>query len=120
MTQPFFDNYRFLARYNRWFNGRLYDACEKLGDEERKRDRGAFFGSIHDTLNHLVWGRHHVAEPLCAPRAWRLTALPRRSAGCCQMDSRSRDDAASRTGRPGRTREAPRRGDRSLGGRNAR
>lgn len=56
MTQPFFDNYRFLARYNRWFNGRLYDACEKLGDEERKRDRGAFFGSIHGTLNHLIWG----------------------------------------------------------------
>ena len=50
------DNYRFLARYNRWFNQRLYDACERLSDEERKRDRGAFFGSIHGTLNHLVWG----------------------------------------------------------------
>jgi uncharacterized damage-inducible protein DinB len=50
------DNYRFLARYNRWFNGRLYDACEQLPDEERKRDRGAFFGSIHGTLNHLIWG----------------------------------------------------------------
>ena len=55
MTQPLHDNYRFLAHYNRWFNERLYDACEKLGDEERKRDRGAFFGSIHGTLNHLVW-----------------------------------------------------------------
>ncbi|TAM49791.1 MAG: DUF664 domain-containing protein [Burkholderiaceae bacterium] len=55
MAQTFSDNYRFLARYNRWFNERLYDACEKLGDEERKRDRGAFFGSIHGTLNHLVW-----------------------------------------------------------------
>ena len=50
------DNYRWLARYNRWFNQRLYDACERLDDEERKRDRGAFFGSIHGTLNHLVWG----------------------------------------------------------------
>ena len=56
MTQPFSDNYHFLARYNHWFNERLYDACEKLGDEERKRDRGAFFGSIHSTLNHLIWG----------------------------------------------------------------
>jgi len=56
MTNAFSDNYRFLARYNHWFNERLYDACEKLGDEERKRDRGAFFGSIHGTLNHLVWG----------------------------------------------------------------
>ena len=50
------DNYRFLARYNAWFNQRLYDSCERLGDEERKRPRGAFFGSIHATLNHLVWG----------------------------------------------------------------
>jgi uncharacterized damage-inducible protein DinB len=50
------ENYRFLAGYNRWFNGRLYAACEQLPDEERKRDRGAFFGSIHKTLHHLVWG----------------------------------------------------------------
>lgn len=47
-------NYRFLARYNHWMNARLLDACEQLGDEERKRERGAFFGSIHRTLNHLV------------------------------------------------------------------
>jgi uncharacterized damage-inducible protein DinB len=50
------DNYRYLARYNGWFNQRLYDACEQLSDEGRKSDRGAFFGSIHNTLNHLVWG----------------------------------------------------------------
>jgi uncharacterized damage-inducible protein DinB len=56
MDQAFVDNYRYLARYNGWFNQRLYDACEQLGDGERKRDRGAFFGSIHNTLNHLVWG----------------------------------------------------------------
>jgi uncharacterized damage-inducible protein DinB len=56
MDTAFTDNYRFLAQYNRWFNERLYAACEGLSDEERKRDRGAFFGSIHATLNHLVWG----------------------------------------------------------------
>lgn len=49
------ENYRFLSRYNRWFNERLYAACGSLSDAERKRDRGAFFGSIHLTLNHLVW-----------------------------------------------------------------
>ncbi|MFC5499112.1 DinB family protein [Caenimonas terrae] len=52
----FVDNYRYLARYNGWINQRLYDACEGLSDEERKRDRGAFFGSIHRTWNHLLWG----------------------------------------------------------------
>ena len=51
----FLANYQFLARYNTWFNERLYDACEKLPDEERRRDRGAFFHSIHGSLNHIVW-----------------------------------------------------------------
>jgi uncharacterized damage-inducible protein DinB len=54
MNAAFLDNYRLLARYNRWINQRLYDAAETLSDGERKRERGAFFGSIHRTLNHLV------------------------------------------------------------------
>ena len=64
----FLQQYRWLARYNRWFNERLYDACEQLADAARKQDRGAFFGSIHGTLNHLVWGdrlwlRRFAAQP---------------------------------------------------------
>lgn len=54
MSDTCIENYRFLARYNRWMNQRLYDACGTLSDEERKRQRGAFFGSIHHTLTHLV------------------------------------------------------------------
>ena len=45
-----------LARYNQWMNDKLYAACEQLAAAERKADRGAFFKSIHSTLNHLVWG----------------------------------------------------------------
>lgn len=45
-----------LARYNRWMNDKVYAASEQLSDAERKADRGAFFRSIHSTLNHLVWG----------------------------------------------------------------
>lgn len=54
MPDAFIANYRLLAQYNRWLNLRLYGACEQLSDEERKQDRGAFFGSIHRTLTHLV------------------------------------------------------------------
>jgi uncharacterized damage-inducible protein DinB len=50
------DHHRLLARYNRWFNEALFDACEKLDDAARRQDRGAFFGSIHGTLNHILWG----------------------------------------------------------------
>lgn len=53
MTAEYF---RLMARYNRWMNERLYALCGGMTDAERKRDRGAFFGSIHATLNHLLWG----------------------------------------------------------------
>jgi uncharacterized damage-inducible protein DinB len=45
---------RTMARYNEWMNARLYDASAKLSDEIRKTDQGAFFKSIHGTLNHLL------------------------------------------------------------------
>lgn len=45
-----------MARYNRWMNGKVYDAAATLSDEQRKADRGAFFKSIHGTLNHLLLG----------------------------------------------------------------
>lgn len=45
-----------MARYNAWMNDRIYECCERLSDAERKLDRGAFFRSIHGTLNHLLLG----------------------------------------------------------------
>jgi uncharacterized damage-inducible protein DinB len=45
-----------MAAYNRWQNESLYGAASTLDEEERRRDRGAFFGSIHKTLNHILWG----------------------------------------------------------------
>lgn len=45
-----------MAHYNRWMNETLYAAVAGLSDAERKQDRGAFFGSIHATLNHLLLG----------------------------------------------------------------
>ncbi len=47
---------RVMARYNRWQNVSIYAAAEALGDAARRADRGAFFGSIHRTLSHLLWG----------------------------------------------------------------
>jgi uncharacterized damage-inducible protein DinB len=44
-----------MARYNRWQNENLYSVADTLSDDERRRDRGAFFGSIHGTLSHLLW-----------------------------------------------------------------
>ena len=62
-----------MARYNRWQNENLYGVADRLSDEERRRERGAFFGSIHKTLSHLLWG----------DRIWmsRFTDVPRPPGG---------------------------------------
>ncbi|HET7716423.1 MAG TPA: DinB family protein [Bauldia sp.] len=56
-----------LAGYNRWANRRLYAAARALPDAEYRKPRGAFFGSLHGTLNHLVvadriWMRRFTGE----------------------------------------------------------
>jgi uncharacterized damage-inducible protein DinB len=45
---------RALSRYNRWMNEKIFSCAAELSDAERKADRGAFFGSISGTLNHLL------------------------------------------------------------------
>ena len=47
---------RIMARYNAEMNRRLYAAAANIPDADRRADRGAFWGSIHGTLNHLLWG----------------------------------------------------------------
>ena len=48
--------YLMFAGYNAWCNERLYDAAAKLSDADYRADRGAFFKSLHGTLNHLLVG----------------------------------------------------------------
>ena len=64
-----YDHCQMLARYNRWMNAKLYAVSAQLTDAERKQDRGAFFKSIHATLNHVlvgdrVWMGRFTAAPL--------------------------------------------------------
>lgn len=63
------DQVRGFAKYNREFNLSLFKQIEALDESERKKDMGAFFGSIHGTLNHIlladrIWlGRFAMAIP---------------------------------------------------------
>ena len=47
---------RTMAEYNAEMNRRLYGPASRLSDAERREQRGGFWGSIHGTLNHLLWG----------------------------------------------------------------
>lgn len=46
---------RMMARYNAWQNSGLRRDVQALDEAEARRDRGAFFGSILGTCNHLLW-----------------------------------------------------------------
>jgi uncharacterized damage-inducible protein DinB len=65
------DYARTMARYNRWMNEKLYASAAQLDDATRKADLGAFFKSIHGTLNHLLladrlWMGRFVGVPFAA------------------------------------------------------
>jgi len=49
-------NYELMAEYNKWMDGKIYGVCQEIPDELRKKDMGAFFKSIHGTLNHIYYG----------------------------------------------------------------
>ncbi|WP_421997147.1 DinB family protein [Reyranella sp.] len=61
------EHYTTFAGYNAWANRRLYDAARQLPDSDYRADRGAFFRSMHGTLNHLlvtdrIWMKRFTGE----------------------------------------------------------
>ena len=75
---------RLMARYNTCRNRALMTAAGTLSEAARWQDRGAFFGSIAATFNHLLWDdalwlarfsgderpELTIASSPDAPRAW--------------------------------------------------
>ncbi|MFZ5782776.1 MAG: DinB family protein [Pseudomonadota bacterium] len=61
------EHYATFAGYNAWANRRLYDAAAALTEADYRADRGAFFKSMHGTLNHLlvtdrIWMQRFTGE----------------------------------------------------------
>lgn len=46
--------FQLMADYNHWMNENLYGAASALSAADLAEDRGAFFGSILGTFNHLM------------------------------------------------------------------
>ena len=53
---PLKRNFEILAQYNQEMNRSIYAAASKLSTVDLARDQGAFFGSITNTLNHILVG----------------------------------------------------------------
>lgn len=73
-----------MADYNAWANRRLYRMAAALPDEEYRRDTGAYFRSLHGTLNHL----------LATDRIW-LRRLTGTGESPARLDALLFDDLAS-------------------------
>ena len=54
------ERYIVLARHNQRMNARLFRLASSLDLASQTEDKGAFFGSILGTLNHIVFGDHFL------------------------------------------------------------
>ncbi|MEZ5462351.1 DinB family protein [Dokdonella sp.] len=75
------DNFELLARYNRWMNQKVYAAAERLPRADLHADRGAFFGSVFGTLNHILvadtlWLKRFAKHPAGFPSLRYMASLP--------------------------------------------
>ncbi len=50
------ENFKLMAGYNQSMNNSVYAGASQLSREAINKDRGAFFGSIIGTLNHILVG----------------------------------------------------------------
>jgi uncharacterized damage-inducible protein DinB len=74
-------HFELLSTYNQWMNLKIYEAAGRLSAEELSEDRGAFFGSILGTLNHIVvgdriWLKRFATHPSCGDSLGQVAALP--------------------------------------------
>ncbi len=72
---------RLLAEYNRWMNRSLLASAARLPADAVSADRGAFFGSILGTLNHLavgdtIWMKRFATHPACAAALQPMNDVP--------------------------------------------
>jgi len=65
-------SFELMASYNLRMNENTYEAASILSANELERDRGAFFGSIIGTLNHIlvgdtIWLKRFSCHPIIFP-----------------------------------------------------
>jgi len=89
------DHCQMLASYNQWMNAKIYEAARRLDASELARDRGAFFGSILGTLNHLIvgdtiWLKRFATHPSCLSSLKEVANYPAPSASTRCFSTKSK------------------------------
>ncbi|WP_129776939.1 DinB family protein [Peristeroidobacter soli] len=74
-------HFQLLAEYNRWMNRSVFAAAAKLPADEVTADKGAFFGSILGTLNHLavadtIWLKRFSTHASCGTSLQSMSDVP--------------------------------------------
>ncbi|MCK6264159.1 damage-inducible protein DinB [Vibrio sp. ZSDE26] len=59
-------NFRMLARYNQRMNAQLLDVCQQLTSEQLHQDTHAFFPSVMNHWNHILFGDLIMLQRLSA------------------------------------------------------
>lgn len=70
-----------MSKYNQWMNQSLYASAAKLSAEALTMNRGAFFGSILGTMNHIAvgdtfWLKRFAKHPACAESLAKIADAP--------------------------------------------
>lgn len=84
-----------MARYNVWQNRSILDAADALNDGTRQLDRAAFFGSIHGTLSHLLWGDQIWMHRFSGSPQPAVSAIQASSSMICDWSELKRQRAAT-------------------------
>ncbi|MGZ4968530.1 MAG: DinB family protein [Methylobacter sp.] len=76
------EHLRLLSCYNQWMNDKLYNTAAQLPADELAKDRGAFFGSVLGTLNHImvadiIWLQRFSEHPSQHPALDQIRAMPK-------------------------------------------
>lgn len=59
-------DFELMAHYNQWMNGQVYAVSAQLDEAQWHADRGAFFGSIAATLEHILVADTHWLKRFAA------------------------------------------------------
>jgi uncharacterized damage-inducible protein DinB len=75
------DHFELLSIYNQWMNSKIYESASLLPATDLTKDRGAFFGSILGTLNHIlvgdtIWLKRFATHPSCVSSLHEVADLP--------------------------------------------